>query len=307
MTSELVETTLEPTACALCGTFDNADELYPSTFDESALRPSVWSARRVPDRTHFRFVRCRTCGLVRSDPVVDPGLLAALYREATFDYAAETDALRATYGRYLERVVAYGANRGSYLDVGCGNGFMLEEALRQGFERVRGVEPTEAAVAAASPAVAGEIVVSLLTPGLFEPESFDVVTLFQTLDHLPRPGEVTDEIVALLRPGGFLLCLNHDVRAVSARVLGEHSPIFDIEHTYLYDRATLRQLLEQHGLTVVAEGQVLNRYSLRYVAQLLPLPAGAKRGLLGQLERSRAGRLPVILPLGNLWAAARKP
>jgi len=272
MTSELVEPQLEPTACALCETFDNADEIYASTFEPSALRPAVFSARRIPDRTHFRFVRCRDCGLVRSDPVVNRDVLDALYREASFDYAEETDALRATYGRYLRRVVALGAPRGALLDIGCGNGFMLEEALRLGFERVCGVEPAQAAVAAASPAVIDEIVTSLLVPGLFEHESFDVVTLFQTLDHLPNPGDVLAEVVELLRPGGFLLCLNHDVRAVSARILGEHSPIFDIEHTYLYDQATLRRLLEKHGLVVVRHGPVLNRYSLRYVAQLLPLP-----------------------------------
>jgi SAM-dependent methyltransferase len=297
---------LIPTTCALCGTHGNAEELYASTVELSLLTTPVFSARRVPDRRHFRIVRCRACGLVRSDPMAELSVLEALYEGAGFTYGEEVSGLRSTYGRYLRKLEPHLSRRRSLLDIGCGNGFLLEEALAQGYEDARGVEPAEAAARAAAPHIRDRIVVGPMREGLFEPASFDVVTLFQTLDHLPEPNAVIAEAARLLTPGGILLCLNHDVRALSARLLGEHSPIFDLQHTYLYSQATLRRLVENHGLQPVSGGAVANRYSLRYLAQLLPIPSRAKQRMLAALERTPVGELRLTVPLGNLWLAAQK-
>src|SRR5205807_5970800 len=112
-----------------------------------------------PDRVHFRLVRCRRCGLVRSDPAADQATLSALYGEAGFDYGQEVPNLRRTYGRYLARAARRATRRPSrILEIGCGSGFMLEEALAEGFATVRGVEPSKEAVSAAAPSVRGCIV-----------------------------------------------------------------------------------------------------------------------------------------------------
>ena len=56
---------------------DGSEELYPAQLDPAAFTASVFSARRLPDRTHYRMVRCRRCGLVRSDPVLDAEAVAS--------------------------------------------------------------------------------------------------------------------------------------------------------------------------------------------------------------------------------------
>src|ERR1035437_10297848 len=88
---------LRRTRCAICGTEGNAAELYPANFDPEALNPAVFSARRLPDRVHYRLVKCHACGLVRSDPVADYDVVAALYRQSSFDYGAEVPSLQRTY------------------------------------------------------------------------------------------------------------------------------------------------------------------------------------------------------------------
>ncbi len=75
------------TSCAICKTEGNAVELYPANFDMRALNSAVFSARRLPDRIHYRLVKCSTCGLVRSDPVAPPAVLATLYQRSTFTYS----------------------------------------------------------------------------------------------------------------------------------------------------------------------------------------------------------------------------
>ncbi len=300
------EATLHPTACALCKTEGNASELYPPNFDLGAFNPEVFSARRLPDRIHYRLVRCNACGLVRSDPVADPQTLAQLYAQSSFDYSSELGALRQTYGKYLARLQRLGAKKGSLLEIGCGNGFFLEEALAQGYRSVRGVEPSADAVSRASPAVREFIVCDIARPGLFEPEQFDVICIFQVFDHIADPNTLLEECFRILKHGGLLLIFNHNIEAFSARLLGERSPIIDIEHTYLYSPATLSRLARSHGFEIAHAGPVFNTYSLAYLTRLLPFPAGLKRRVLAALNATPLARIQLPAPLGNAQVVARK-
>ncbi len=296
---------LAPTRCAICGTLGNSAELYPPTYDEASFNERIFSARRLPDTIHYRLVRCRTCGLVRSDPAADQASLSELYGRSSFDYATEVPNLRRTYGRYLARAKA--RSRGvSLLEIGCGNGFMLEEALAQGYQEVRGVEPSQKAIEAAAPAVSAFIVPDIMKAGLFEPAQFDTVCMFQVFDHLPEPGTLLEEVRAVLSTGGLLLCFNHNVQSLSARMLGERSPIVDIEHCYLYSPRTMQLLLEKHGFDSIETGVATNTLSVRHLLHLVPAPAGFKRRLTAAADRAGAGRLRMRLPLGNLYAIGRK-
>jgi SAM-dependent methyltransferase len=146
-----------------------------------------------------------------------------------------------------------------------------------------------------------------MRPGLFGPGEFDVICLFQVFDHLPDPGGLLDECRRALRPGGLLLCINHNVEALSARLLKERSPIIDIEHTYLYNPSTMARLFTAHGFRVKRVGPVWNRYTLHYLTRLVPLPGALKRPALRLLQRTPAGRLRLSVPLGNLYLIAEGP
>jgi SAM-dependent methyltransferase len=295
------------TRCAICGTTSGADELYPATLELSALTSAHFSARRVPDGVHHRMVCCRSCTLVRSDPVLSPEAMAELYRASTFDYGDELDGLRSTYGAALDRLAALVPAQGMLLDIGCGSGFVLSLALDRGWQGVRGVEPSADAIAHAPPEIRAVIERDLMHPGLFAPESFDAVTLFQVLDHMPDPLALLRESLRILKPGGVILAFNHNVSAYSARVLGERSPIVDIEHTYLYSPQTMRALFEAAGFIVDDAKPVRNTCSAGYLLHLLPVPSAVKDMILPRFKRSRLGRVQLTLPLGNLCLLARRP
>ncbi len=183
---------------------------------------------------------------------------------------------------------------------------MLELAHDGGWAGVRGVEPSKDAIAKARRDIRRRIAADVMRPDLFEHDSFDAVTMFQVLDHMPDPVGLLDECRRVLRPGGVAMAFNHNVRAWSARLLGERSPIVDIEHTYLYSPATMRRLFDRAGFDVVSVRPVRNTYSISYLAHLLPLPARQKRPLLSLLRRSRLGRREATVPLGNLCLIARR-
>ena len=295
---------LVPTRCAICQTEGGADEVYAANVDSDRLDDAIFSARRSPDGIHFRLVRCRTCGLLRSDPVVTPEHLARLYMRSHFD-ESEVPNLRRTYRRALAELERHGARKGALLELGSGTGFFLAEARASGYRRTVGVEPSVEAAARADQLPGVETVRDVMRPGLFPSASFDVVCVFQTLDHLPDPAGVLDECRRILRPGGLVLAFNHDSRALSARVLGKRSPIIDVEHTYLYDPRTMRRLFESRGYEVCAVGPARNVTSVRYLVHLLPLPRPVKafaRAIVAPI-----GRLRLRIRLGNLRLIARRP
>jgi SAM-dependent methyltransferase len=297
---------LNKTRCALCNTNDNAKEVYPAYFDISHFNSEIFSARRIPDRIHYRIVKCNGCGLVRSDPIADAATIGKLYRESSFDYSAEVNCLRRTYGHYLEKLEAFKVRKGSLLEIGCGNGFFLEEAKAHGYQDVRGVEPSSSAVDQASPSIRKLIVCDMMRTGLFAKETFDVICMFQVFDHIANPLALLYECVNSLKSGGLILILNHNIESISSLILGERSPIIDIEHTYLYNHYTLGKLCEKAGLKVRRSGFVLNEYSIQYIIRLVPFPSSVKQFLLWILKKSSLGGIPVCIPLGNLYLVAQK-
>lgn len=295
---------LKGTRCAICGSTGNSTEIYEANLKEEDFNGEVFSARRLPDRIHPRICRCKRCGLVRSDPMIDPSALAGLYGKSTFEYEQEVPALRRTYGKYLRKTAAQAGTRENLLEIGCGTGFMLEEALAQGYAEATGIEPSRDCKIKSK--VADRIVTGVFEPGVFRDEAFDAICMFQVLDHMPDPGKTLRACRDMLRPGGALLILNHNVEAISAHLLGERSPIIDIEHTYLYSKKTLKTLLERAGLDLVEGGPVWNSCSLYYLVRLLPIHPKVKTAALGALKKTCAGKLQISAPLGNLYAIAKK-
>jgi SAM-dependent methyltransferase len=301
-----MKTHLTPTCCAICGTEGNAQELYPANFDDEAFTAEVFSARRLPDLVHYRIVRCHRCGLVRSDPVIDQEALAKLYLQSALTYASDIPNLRRTYGKYLRKLGKYRNQKDCFLEIGCGNGFLLEEALLQGYKKVLGVEPSKSAVEQASPALKNLIYNDMMRPGLIS-QRVDSIGMFQLFDHIPNPNEFLATCSDALIPGGLILCFNHDIQAVSARVLGERSPIIDIEHTFLYSPGTIRKLFEKNGFKVLEVGSARNFVNALSLLRLIPFPRNFKTRLLSLLEhRPRLGQVNLSLPLGNLFIIAQK-
>lgn len=297
---------LEHTRCPICKRDDVDREVYRMNFRPQDLTAEVFSARRLPDRLHYRMVRCGRCGVLRSDPILSASALGALYAESGFTYAAESAYTGETYALYLRRALTHVPERGRIMEIGCGNGFFLEKALALGFREAWGVEPSLEAVELAPERVRGTIKTGLYTRESFPADQFDTVCAFQILDHAPDPAALVEACHEHLRPGGIALFINHDCGALSARLLGELSPIVDVEHTVLFDQRTMRRLFEACGFRVVEVFSVRNRYPIHYWAKMTPLPAAVKRPLLGLLEGSRAGRIPLTLRAGNLGIIASK-
>jgi SAM-dependent methyltransferase len=265
-----------------------------------------FSARRDPQKHHARIVECTRCGLVYSNPYFDDTVLMRLYRDARYIDESQLQYMAADYLRLFLTWTHLQRSSAKILEIGCGNGFFLEELRRAGFMNVVGVEPGTDAVAKAPAGVGDWIVNDFFRPQDFPAASFDAVCCFQIFDHLPDPNGFLQGVRSVLRPGGRLVAVNHNIRAWITRMLGERSPMYDIEHICLFDRRTIRQLFEANGFEVLRVSGVSNTYAPAYAAKMFPLPSKLKSLLVPLLTRPAVARMGLRIPAGNMLTVGRK-
>lgn len=292
------------TSCVLCGEKNKYRVLYKKNIPPDSFSQTVFSARRLPDKIHYQIVQCKNDGQIRSHPILHPSLLYSLYRGSSFTYEDEVSYLVTTYYNALSATLKKIGKRAQILEVGCGNGFLLYELYKKGYTHVFGIDPSEDAKNAATPPIKNRIQLGILSNNSFKKESFDMICLFQTLDHIPSPNSFLKLCKSFLKPGGYLIAFNHDVDSISAIVLGERSPIIDIEHIYLFSKKTIRMLFEKNIFVVRRVYNPLNTLSISHLIHLSPIPKMVKT-LLQSFKR--LGSLSVTLPLGNVCIIAQKP
>jgi SAM-dependent methyltransferase len=279
----------------------------PAKLELDELDAFAFASRKPPEYMHYRLVRCRSCDLVYADPAPASAALVEAYQEAAYDSQEEARLASHTYGHLVDQIAGRLPNRSGALDIGTGDGSFLRELERRGFSRVSGVEPSAAPIDRASPRTRALIHHGVFDPDLREPMSLSLVTCFQTIEHLRDPIAVCRQAVQMLRPRGALLVVAHNRRALSARVLGERSPIYDVEHLQLFSPASARSLLRRAGLVDITSRSIVNRYPTSYWVRLFPLPAPAKRRMTATLGRSPLGRVLIPLPAGNMAVFGFRP
>jgi 2-polyprenyl-3-methyl-5-hydroxy-6-metoxy-1,4-benzoquinol methylase len=283
--------------------FEDCRVLLPEKIEWSALSAYEFSARRKRSIQHYRMVRCHSCGLVRSDPILADEDLAVLYRESEFLYPNES---RYAAGTYASLVTPYFGmfpqpEQIRLLEIGCGNGTFLDEMRRRGVHTVTGVEPSVRAVEQASETVKPAIINDVFHRGVFHPGTFDVVCAFHVLDHLREPAEFIKECFHILNDKGIMILVCHNVDALVNKVLGEYSPVFDVEHIFLFNPVTLRKLLEPYGFITRDIGKVANTYPLSYWLRYVPI-------VNRFVERFPSSVKDILLTFdaGNIYICAQK-
>jgi len=286
--------------CPICASSEGARTFAEANFDLAQLDGFAFASRKIPEYMHCRLQLCPRCGLLYADPALAPGALAEAYREAAFDSGPEAGFAARTYARVLKGFSGRLPDKAGTLDIGTGDGVFLGELLKAGFTGVEGVEPSESPVAAAKPDIKPLIHLGIFKPGEYPAAKYSLVTCFQTLEHVPDPLGIAKDVLRVLKPGGAFYIISHNRLALSAKVLGKKSPIFDIEHLQLFSPQSAKELFEKAGFTGVETKVVLNIYPLHYWIKMLPLPRALKPGLIRFLKAVGIGHLPLPMPAGNL-------
>ncbi len=275
--------------CPLCGGSE-IRVLYRSNIPEQRRPGSRYGCTSFELGVHPDIFCCRTCTFVFNAATSGP--LDALEEYARVDdpaYLEQRESRRLTYGRELERIEALCTGR-ELLDVGSYTGFLLEQARERGW-RVQGVEPSKWAADYARstlgvPVFNGPIESYAPPPG----RSFDLVTLWDVLEHLSDPVGVLHHIRGLLAPDGLLAFTTHNLDAPLARIMRSRYPFFMEMHTVHLSGRTRDLLLEKAGFELLGRHVHRRAVRLAYLASRLrrlgEVPARAAEGLVRGLGLS---------------------
>jgi SAM-dependent methyltransferase len=292
--------------CPVCGSHDQSQVAYPARIDEQKLDEFAFASRKFPEYMHLRLLKCPVCGVLYASPALAAEFLAGAYQEASYDSHEEAEYAAASYARQFDSILGLIGDRGVALEIGAGNGAFLGHLREAGFREVIGVEPSRQAAAKADEVIRPLIRLGMFQASNFAPESISLISCFQTIEHLNDPRGLCSDAYKLLRPDGAIFLIGHDHRSWVTRVLGERSPIFDIEHLQLFSSDSLHFLLTACGFEDIRIGTIRNRYPLAYWMKLLPAPARLKRALIPISKKLLVGRLPLSVNIGNLYAVGFK-
>ncbi|MEZ4415113.1 MAG: class I SAM-dependent methyltransferase [Gemmatimonadota bacterium] len=204
------------------------------------------------------FVRCGRCGLVYMNPRPSAQALERLYQFESAANDAWVDVLLSDaeerfqtrdFSALLDHVAGVRAT-GRLLDVGCSIGRLPRIARERGYD-VLGLELGERAARHARDVYGLPVREELLEACAFDPGSFDVVTLIETLEHVPDPRAMLVEIHRILSPGGAFLVGVPNVASLGVLVLQGRARTFNRNHLVYFDARTLARLLEEVGFEVV--------------------------------------------------------
>jgi SAM-dependent methyltransferase len=215
-------------------------------------------------------VRCEQCNLVYVNPRPLQDLLLSGYADAEDPlFAAQNEPRIQTFHKTLQATLKrlHMSGEGKrVLDVGCAGGAFLVAAQKCGFEAV-GVEPARWMAAFGRKTYGVDIRSGILAPGMFPEKSFDMITLWDVVEHLPQPKETLDLIHSLLKPGGILLVNYPDIGSWAARMLGQRWPFWLSVHLLYYTRPTIAEQLRQSGFSVSWYAPCFQTLPFGYVVQ----------------------------------------
>jgi 2-polyprenyl-3-methyl-5-hydroxy-6-metoxy-1,4-benzoquinol methylase len=137
------------------------------------------------------------------------------------------------------------------LDIGCGAGAFLNRVKAEKGCEVYGVDMSESAVEAAKITFDLDIFRGTITEAPFEDGSFDVITAWWYLEHVPDPQATAARISTFLKPNGCCIIGVPNFNSFNAKVFKDKWYHLDCpRHLCIWTPSAMKRLLEQHGLTV---------------------------------------------------------
>ena len=274
-----------------------ATALVPSNLEYPACPICRGERREFPFQLSrgYRVARCLDCGVSYLYPRLAEQAMQSVYREPSYfeggesgyadtTYVEQEASLRATFKCLLRNLAKRGATGGDLLEVGCGYGYLLDEA-RSFFQRRVGTEFSPQAAD-----LARETGAEVFVGGVEQLPSaarFDCLVATQVIEHVYDPISFVRRLVRHVKPGGHVVLATPDIGGALRKMMGRRWPSFKVpEHVVYFDFDSLESLMRQGGIEKISRMPYPHAFPLGLIS--------AKFGL----------SLPSVLGRLNVWVPA---
>ncbi|TMJ01382.1 MAG: class I SAM-dependent methyltransferase [Alphaproteobacteria bacterium] len=302
---------IETVACPNCGG-RSCRTIKPASYPKDLTRSELLRTYSASS-DHVLFdamVQCDSCQLVYLNPRIRKDLIIESYASAVDPtFIAQNDERIATFKKSLQQlarrhgITPQTAKR--VLDVGCAGGAFPKAAHDLGFDVV-GVEPSRWLAEQGRSLYGLDIRPGLLEEQDFPDRSFDLISLWDVIEHLPDAHAVVSDIHRLLKPGGYLIVNCPDHGSLARKLLGSKWPMLLSVHLIYFTRETITDFLKRENFEVVEFRPFWQTLQLGYVLKR----ASAYFGLFGLAQKLTEAvglhRIPLTYNIGQSFVLARR-
>ena len=251
--SSALDAVVEYVSCDLCASKEQGI-IYENKFtlaDFSRNRTASF-AYASPDSSRGAIVRCNSCNLVYMNPRDKD--ISALYEgvEDSYYFSSREDR-HISFERDLKELhsvlgLKFGQNK-KLLDIGCSYGFFMDVAKKFGWD-VYGCELSKKQSAYAF-SNHKNVCNKMISECNFKENYFDVIVLYDVLEHVASPLNFIRECTSFLRKGGAIVITTPDYSSLSAKLMGRFWINFARMHLYYFTPSTIKNLFDKSGLEII--------------------------------------------------------
>lgn len=217
------------------------------------------SIRRFASIRHISYDRCDGCGFVFANPAPPAAVLSDFYNSDFYDNYRTLEEARIreepyfSISAYTDRIRLAGwlkcDKSARILDFGCGPGsFLAFLRDKVGFENVEGLELNKKSASIALQHYALKLASDIND---LKHQQYDLVILFEVIEHITKPDEVLSICSRLLRPGGSLFITTPSVRSIPGRYFPSHCGHYTgPSHVSLFTETALARLLARFNFDI---------------------------------------------------------
>ena len=200
------------------------------------------------------------------------------------------------------------------LDVGANTGVFLS-TVQALVGSAKGIEASTEAATAAREKFGLDVKAGLIAEADLEDDAFDIMTMFDVIEHLTDPSGDLAFLHRKIAPGGILFITTHDIETWFAKISGCQYPMLMYQHFFHFSPRTLSMMLENAGFRVLGHKRFLKSWSFEYIYHLIEKKwpgmklAGLMQFILSPLMKSHSVRKArIVSPQRDFFMiAAEKP
>lgn len=267
--------------------------------------------RSSSDHTFIeQMVQCKKCDLVYLNPRIKQSIILESYINAVDPtFISQNETRIKTFSRSLSRIMRktklLGSSKNKILDVGCAGGAFPKAAADMGFD-VYGIEPSQWLCEFARTQYSLKIKQGILKSGDFNKNTFDLITLWDVIEHLTDPKDVLRTIHDILKDDGFLVVNYPDIDSLACKILGKRWPFYLSVHLIYFTPMTIKKILEDCGFIIEQIEPYFQTLKLGYILKRAATYFPFFSFLEKLVNKVRLSEIPFTYNIGQSMVIARK-